>query len=104
MNVIARRGGDGGPPSPRRGRTWWEVMHPEGSQGTWRDLPKLLLDSLRLVWAAGGDTFLVTSVLQLAAAIGIVVQLFVGKEVLSTVLDAGSTVEFADLAPVLVGV
>jgi ATP-binding cassette subfamily B protein len=77
-------------------------MHPEGSQGTWRDLPKLLLDSLRLVWSAGRNTFLLTSVLQLAAAIGIVVQLFVGKEVLSTVLDAGSTVEFADLAPVLV--
>ena len=77
-------------------------MHPEGSQGTWRDLPKLLLDSIKLVWSAGRNTFLLTSVLQLAAALGIVAQLFVGKEVLSTVLDAGSTVEFADLAPVLV--
>jgi ATP-binding cassette subfamily B protein len=77
-------------------------MHPEGSQGTWRDLPKLLLDSLKLVWSAGRNTFLLTSALQLLAAIGIVAQLFVGKEVLSTVLDAGSTAEFADLAPVLV--
>jgi ATP-binding cassette, subfamily B, bacterial len=77
-------------------------MHPEGSQGTWRDLPKLLLDSIKLVWSAGRNTFLLTSVLQLVAAIGIVAQLFVGKEVLSTVLDAGSSVSFADLAPVLV--
>jgi ATP-binding cassette subfamily B protein len=77
-------------------------MHPEGSQGTWRDLPKLLLDSIKLVWSAGRNTFLLTSALQLAAALGIVAQLFVGKEVLSTVLDAGSTVDFADLAPVLV--
>jgi ATP-binding cassette subfamily B protein len=77
-------------------------MHPEGSQGTWRDLPKLLADSIKLVWSAGRNTFLLTSALQLAAAIGIVAQLFVGKEVLSTVLDAGNSVDFADLAPVLV--
>jgi ATP-binding cassette subfamily B protein len=77
-------------------------MHPEGSEGTWRDLPKLLLDSIKLVWSAGRNTFLLTSVLQLLAAVGIVAQLFVGKEVLSTVLDAGSSVDFADLAPVLV--
>jgi ATP-binding cassette, subfamily B, bacterial len=77
-------------------------MHPEGSEGTWRDLPKLLLDSIKLVWSAGRNTFLLTSVLQLAAAIGIVAQLFVGKEVLSTVLDAGNSVDVADLAPVLI--
>ena len=77
-------------------------MHPEGSEGTWRDLPKLLVDSIKLVWSAGRNTFLLTSVLQLAAAIGIVAQLFVGKEVLSTVLDAGNSVDVADLAPVLI--
>jgi ATP-binding cassette subfamily B protein len=108
MNTFVRGGGDGaGPrrdgttPGPRRGRTWWEVMHPEGSQGTWRDLPKLLLDSLKLVWTAGRNTFLLTSSLQLLAAIGIVVQLFVGKEVLDTVLGAGESVSFSELAPVL---
>jgi ATP-binding cassette, subfamily B, bacterial len=108
MNTFVRGGGDGaGPrrdgvaPGPRRGRTWWEVMHPEGSQGTWRDLPRLLLDSLKLVWSAGRNTFLLTSSLQLLAAIGIVVQLFVAKEVLDTVLGAGGSVSFSDLAPVL---
>jgi ABC-type multidrug transport system fused ATPase/permease subunit len=77
-------------------------MHPEGSQGTWRDLPKLLFDSIKLVWSAGRNTFLLTSALQLLAAVGIVLQLFVGKAVLQTVLDAGSTADFSDLAPVLV--
>ncbi len=99
--MIARRDGDGTAPSPRRGRTWWEVMHPEGSQGTWRDLPKLLLDSIKLVWSSGRNTFLLTSALQLAAAVGIAVQLFVAKRVFETVLAPGGTVEFADLVPVL---
>jgi ATP-binding cassette, subfamily B, bacterial len=76
-------------------------MHPEGSQGTWRDLPKLLLDSLKLVWSAGRNTFLLTSALQLAAALGIAAQLFVAKRVLNTVLGSGGSVQFSDLAPVL---
>jgi ATP-binding cassette, subfamily B, bacterial len=76
-------------------------MHPEGSEGTWRDLPQLLADSLRLVWAAGRNIFLLTAVLQLVAAVGIAVQLFVGKEVLDAVLGAGGELELAELAPVL---
>jgi ATP-binding cassette, subfamily B, bacterial len=76
-------------------------MHPEGSEGTWRDLPRLLLDSIKLVWAAGRNVFLLTATLQLVAAVGIAVQLFVGKEVLDTVLGAGESVEFGDLVPVL---
>jgi ATP-binding cassette subfamily B protein len=73
-------------------------MHPEGSQGTWRDLPQLLADSLRLVWSAGRNIFLVTAVLQLVAAVGIAVQLFVGKEVLDAVLGAGGELQFGELA------
>ncbi|MGH2922019.1 MAG: ABC transporter ATP-binding protein [Gaiellaceae bacterium] len=97
--MIVRRDGDGG--APRRGRTWWDVMHPEGSQGTWRDLPQLLLDSLKLVWSAGRNTFILTSLLQLLAAVGIAVQLFVAKEVLEAVLGAGESIAFSDLVPVL---
>jgi ATP-binding cassette, subfamily B, bacterial len=92
---------DGAPPTPRRGRSWWEVMHPEGAEGTWRDLPRLLADSLRLVWTAGRNVFLLTAALQLVAALGVAVQLFVGKEVLETVLAAGGGAEFGDLVPVL---
>jgi ATP-binding cassette, subfamily B, bacterial len=73
-------------------------MHPEGSEGTWRDLPKLLADSLRLVWAAGRNIFLLTAFLQLVAAVGIAVQLFAGKEVLDAVLGAGGELRFSDLA------
>jgi ATP-binding cassette subfamily B protein len=83
----------------RRTSTWWEVMHPEGSEGTWRDLPQLLGDSLRLVWSAGRNIFLLTAVLQLLAAVGIAVQLFVGKEVLDAVLGAGGELRFGELAP-----
>ncbi len=74
-------------------------MHPEGSQGTWRDLPHLLADSLRLVWAAGRNIFLVIASLQLVAAVGIAVQLFVGKQVLDAVLETGGELEVAELAP-----
>jgi ATP-binding cassette, subfamily B, bacterial len=100
--------GDGAGPRKREGAaperrkrtsTWWEVMHPEGSQGTWRDLPQLLADSLRLVWSAGRNIFLLTAVLQLVAALGVVVQLFVGKEVLDAVLGAGGELQFSELAP-----
>jgi ATP-binding cassette, subfamily B, bacterial len=73
-------------------------MHPEGSEGTWRDLPELLADSLRLVWSAGRNIFLVTAVLQLVAAVGVAVQLFVGKEVLDAVLGAGGELQFSELA------
>jgi ATP-binding cassette, subfamily B, bacterial len=91
---------DGAAPERRkRTSTWWEVMHPEGSQGTWRDLPQLLADSLRLVWSVGRNIFLLTAVLQLVAALGIVVQLFVGKEVLDAVLGAGGELRLSDLAP-----
>ena len=76
-------------------------MHPEGSEGTWRDLPQLLLDSLKLVWSAGRNVFLLTSALSLLAAVGIAVQLFVGKAVLDEVLGAGESVSFPDLVPVL---
>ena len=94
------RRGEGAAPGPRKGRTWWEVMHPEGSQGTWRDLPQLLADSLRLVWAAGRNIFLLTASLQLLAAVGIAVQLFVGKEVLDAVLGGGGgELEISELAP-----
>ena len=73
-------------------------MHPEGSQGTWRDLPQLLADSLRLVWSAGRNIFLLTAALQLVAAVGVAVQLFAGKEVLDAVLGAGGELQFGELA------
>jgi ATP-binding cassette, subfamily B, bacterial len=76
-------------------------MHPEGSQGTWRDLPELLADSLRLVWSAGRNIFLLTAFLQLVAAVGVAVQLFVGKAVLDAILGAGGELQFGELAPAL---
>jgi ATP-binding cassette subfamily B protein len=108
VNTFVRGGGGdgarprgGSEPGPRRGRTWWEVMHPEGSHGTWRDLPRLLLDSLKLVWSAGRRTFLLTSALSLLSALGVVMQLFVGKAVLDAVLSANGEVQLSELVPAL---
>jgi ATP-binding cassette, subfamily B, bacterial len=76
-------------------------MDPEGSQGGLRDLPKLVADSLRLVWAAGRNQFLVTAGLQLLTALGIAAQLFITKALLDAVLGAGGTDDFASLLPEL---
>jgi ATP-binding cassette, subfamily B, bacterial len=77
-------------------------MHPEGSTGTWRDLPRLLWDSIRLVWSAGRNVFLVTSALQLITAVGIAVQLFVAKAVFDAILGNSGTADFEQLAPPLI--
>jgi len=107
--IVVRDGGAGGPgrrdgDSPqRKRRTWWEIQHPEGSEGTWRDLPRLVWDSLKLVWGAGRREFLVMSGLQLIQAVGVAAQLFIGKAVLDAVLAAGATDDFASVLPELAG-
>jgi ATP-binding cassette subfamily B protein len=77
-------------------------MHPEGSTGTWRDLPGLLGDSLKLAWSAGRNVFLLTSALQLIASIGVAVQLFVAQAVFSAVLGNGGKADLETLAPPLI--
>ena len=76
-------------------------MHPEGSTGTWRDLPGLLAASVRLVWGAGRREFLITSALQLLTAAGVTVQLFAAKAVLTSVLDTRGSGAFTDVLPAL---
>jgi ATP-binding cassette, subfamily B, bacterial len=105
--IVVRDGGPGGSrrrdgDSPKhKPRTWWEIQHPEGSEGTWRDLPRLIVDSLKLVWGAGKREFLVMSALQLLEALGIVAQLFISKAVLDAVLAAGASDDFAAVLPEL---
>jgi ATP-binding cassette subfamily B protein len=91
----------GGEARPQDTRTWIEVMEPEGSEGTWRDLPRLVAESVRLVWSAGRSVFLLTSALQLVTAFGVAAQLFVGKAVLDAVLAAGGGGAFAGVLPEL---
>jgi ATP-binding cassette subfamily B protein len=105
--IVVRDGGSGGPrrrdggPPRRKPRTWWEIQHPEDAKGSWRDLPRLIGDSLRLVWSAGRREFLIVSSLQLLSALGIAAQLFVSKAVLDAVLAAGASDDFAGLVPEL---
>ena len=104
--IVVRGGGggrrrDGDRPASRKPRTWWEIQHPEGSEGSWRDLPRLVADSIKLVWVAGKREFLVMSALQLLEAAGVAAQLFISKAVLSAVLSAGASNDFSALLPEL---
>ena len=104
--IVVRGGGggrrrDGDRPASRKPRTWWEIQHPEGSEGSWRDLPRLVADSIKLVWVAGKREFLVMSALQLLEAAGVAAQLFISKAVLSAVFSAGATNDFSALLPEL---
>jgi ATP-binding cassette, subfamily B, bacterial len=69
-------------------RTWHEVMHPDGSKGSWKELPGLLKSSFALVWQAGRRQFLITSSIQLATAVSMGVQLLLAREVLQSILRA----------------
>jgi ATP-binding cassette, subfamily B, bacterial len=88
------------PKQPRRRKPWWEVMDP-GERASWRDLPRLLADSLRLVWEAGRTEFLITTALQVITGFGIAAQLFIARALFEAVLAAGGTRELAGVAPEL---
>ena len=77
-----------------------EIIEPEGSKSTFRDLPHLLAASFRLVWSAGRRELFLTSTLQVLAAAGIAAQLFVGKAVFAAVLRAHGA-GFAHVLPSL---
>ena len=81
-------------------RTWWEIMHPETKRDL-RHLPRLVADAFRLVAEAGRRELLLTSSLQLAIAVGLVVQLFVVKRLFEAVLVAGETDDFGSVVPEL---
>jgi ATP-binding cassette subfamily B protein len=63
-------------------------MRPEGSKGTWKELPGLLESSFALVWQAGRRQFLITSTIQLLTAVSMGVQLLLAREVLQSILHA----------------
>jgi ABC-type multidrug transport system fused ATPase/permease subunit len=88
------------PKQPRRRKPWWEVMDP-GERASWRDLPRLLADSLRLVWEAGRTEFLITTTLQVITGFGIAAQLFIARALFEAVLAAGGTRDLAGVAPEL---
>ena len=101
--VFVRGGGSTAaepPKQPRRRKPWWEVMDP-GERASWRDLPRLLSDSLRLVWSAGRTEFLVTTTLQVVTGFGIAAQLFIARALFEAVLAAGGTRDLAGVAPEL---
>src|SRR5262245_21730835 len=102
-------GGGGDEPSgeerPKDTRSWVEIYEPEGAKGTWRELPGLIVASIRLVWSAGRRELIVTSALSLVAALAVGAQVFAGQAALQAVLDADG--DLASILPqlgVLIGV
>jgi hypothetical protein len=85
---------------PREIRAFDEIVEPKGGQGTWRDLPRLLLASVRLAWEGGRRELLLTSTLQVAASVGVAAQLFAGKAVFAAILGAHGG-SFGDVVPAL---
>jgi ATP-binding cassette subfamily B protein len=77
-----------------------EILEPAGQQSTWRELPRLLRESVRLVASAGRRELLITAGLQIATAAGLAAQLFVGKAVFASVLGAHGA-GFAHVLPSL---
>ena len=81
-------------------RTWWEVVDPE-TERRLRELPRLIADSFTLVWNSGRRELLLTSGIQLAVAVGLVVQLFLVQRLFTAVLGAGETDDFSSILPEL---
>ncbi len=86
--------------APRPTRALDDLILAETVTGGWRDLPGLLRRAFALVWVAGRNELLLTSALQLVAALGIVAQLFVAKWVFeATIAAAGAGGSFAAILP-----
>ena len=65
-----------------------------------RKLPRLLQQTLSLVWSAGPRELVVTTVLQVMQGLGVTAQLLLGKRVLESVLDSGQAADgFGRVAP-----
>jgi hypothetical protein len=62
----------------RRTRMRWELLEDQ-VKPTWRELPILVRDSLRLVMAAGRGTFTLTVSLQVVTALAVGVQYLGGS-------------------------
>jgi ABC-type multidrug transport system fused ATPase/permease subunit len=91
--TTAPDGGDGGGAGRApagQGRTLDEVLHPQGSKGSWRELPGLLRSSLELVWQSGRREFLITASIQMATALSYALLLLLARSLLHAVLGAHS--------------
>jgi ATP-binding cassette subfamily B protein len=89
VDVPADLPGDDEPEEGQRKdtRSFFEIIEKE-ERADWRELPRLVLASLRLVWEAGRREFLLTAGLQLVVAAGTAAELFIARSVLSAVLGA----------------
>jgi hypothetical protein len=74
-------------------------MHPEGAEGTFRDLPRLLSDSIRLAWSAGRRELILTASLQLVSALGVAAQVLVGRALLEAVLRQAGKIASPGCSP-----
>jgi ATP-binding cassette subfamily B protein len=84
---------------PRETRSWVEIYEPEGTRGTWRDLPGLVGASIRLAWNAGRRELIVTTILSLVAALAVGAQVLAGQVAIDAVV--GATGDLTAIIPAL---
>ena len=68
-----------------------------------RKLPQLVHEAIRMTWAAGPRLFVLMGLLQVFVAVGVVVQLVIGKQILDELLSSDrTTAAYGDALPYLV--
>jgi ATP-binding cassette, subfamily B, bacterial len=84
----------------RPGLTYLDLHPPSDRRSSLRRVPRLAIDAFRLVWRASRRHLLTTLGLQVAAAVGVGLQLLIGRQVLVEMIAlSGSGGSAAALAP-----
>jgi ATP-binding cassette subfamily B protein len=98
MSDTTPRESSAGKPS-RRPFTSLDLKSPSNRLNQWRKIPTLTVEALRLVRHSSPRHFLIVTVLQLAAAVALGVQLLVGREVLQDLISIGGGGDPGALVP-----
>ncbi|MGA3218397.1 MAG: hypothetical protein ABSE77_04845, partial [Acidimicrobiales bacterium] len=78
-----------------------ELYHPNVERDL-RNLPRLLVGALRLVWAAAPGQLVLNVVLQAVGSVALALQVLVGKQLLSKLLADNTTKDFSSAVPSVV--
>jgi ATP-binding cassette subfamily B protein len=93
--------GDGVAATPGKRFNVFELLAPVSERNA-RQLPKLVMGAVKLVWQAAPRELLLATGLQVLASIGLAVQVLVGRKLLSTFLQVGHGGHATSVLPALV--
>ncbi|HMK96839.1 MAG TPA: hypothetical protein VK425_04780, partial [Acidimicrobiales bacterium] len=86
---------------PARGFDVEHLLHPSLKRDL-RELPRLLLGALRLVWAAAPRELVANVVLQAVGSAALALQVLVGKQLLARLLADNASKDFSSVVPSVV--